>query len=96
MSLLPLYGHHRCIVFEQTVTFVICDNNTTFHNTITGSTDGEKNSLYGRIIKSILNNFLNKLRSKFGQEDDLTENQGQIHEHIGIKIYCLIAKTTFH
>ena len=29
MSLLPLYGYHGYIGFEQTVTHVICDNNTT-------------------------------------------------------------------
>ena len=28
--------------------------------------------------------------SGFGQEDDLTESQGQIHEYIDIKIYCLV------
>ena len=56
-----------------------------FHNTIPGSKDGEKNFLYGRLIKIIVDNFLNKLRSEFGQEDDLTENQRQIHEYKGNK-----------
>ena len=62
-------------MFEQTVTRVICDNNAMFHNTITGSKDDKKNFLYGQLIKSILDNFLNKLRSEFGQEDDLIENK---------------------
>ena len=41
ISLLPLYGQHGYIVFEQTTTCVICDNNATFHNTITKSKDGK-------------------------------------------------------
>ena len=87
LSLLPLYRQHGYIVFEQTMTRVICDNNTTFHNTITESKDGAENFLYGWLIKSILDILMNKIRSEFGQEDDLTENQGQI------EIYCLIAGT---
>ena len=61
-------------------------------NTITVKKDSEKNFLYGQLIKSILYNFLNKLRSEFGQEDDLMENQGQVHEYIGIIIYYLITR----
>ena len=45
--------------------------------------------MYGGLIKSILYNFLNKLRNKFGQEDNLTENQGGI-KYIGIITYYLI------
>ena len=69
---------------------MIGNNNTMFHYTITGSKENKKNFLYSRLIKIILDNFLNKLRSEFGQENDLTENQGRIHEYIGTKIYYLI------
>ena len=45
-----------------------------------------------RLIKSILYNSLNKLRSEFGQGDDLPENHERIHEYIGIMIYYLITR----
>ena len=57
------------------MTRVICDNNTIFHNTIIWSKDGENDFLYGRLIKVMLNTFFDKLRSEFGQEDDLKKNQ---------------------
>ena len=59
MSLLPLCGHHGYIVFKQNVIRVICDNNETFHKTITRSKDNKNNCLYSQLIKSILDNFLN-------------------------------------
>ena len=52
----------------------IWDNNTTFHNMIIWSKGGGKKFLYGGLIKTVLGNFLDKLRSEFGQEDDLAEN----------------------
>ena len=39
----------------------------------------------------MLNNFLDDLRSEFGQEDDLMENKGLMHEYLGIRIDYLIA-----
>ena len=58
---------------------MICDNNTTLHYTIIGNKDDKKNFLYDQLVKSILYNFLDKLRSEFGQEDKLTENRGLVH-----------------
>ena len=52
------------------MTHVICDNNITFHYTIIGNKEDEKSLLYGRLIKTLLYNFCNKLRSEFGEEDD--------------------------
>ena len=71
---------------------VIYDNNTTFHYMITGNKDDEKNFLYGQLVRSMLYIFIDKLRSGFGQEDGLTENQGRIHEYIGIIIYYLVTR----
>ena len=48
--------------------------------------------MYGRLIKSILYNFLNKLRSELGQEDDLMENLGRTHEYMGSIICYLITR----
>ena len=41
--------------------------------------------------QAILDNFLDKLRSKFEQEDKLTKNKELMHEYLGITIYYLIA-----
>ena len=35
---------------------------------------------------AVLDDFLDDLRSEFGQEDKLTENKGLIHEYLGIII----------
>ena len=72
---------------------MICDNNITFHYIIIGNKDDEKNLLYGRLIETLWYNFRNKLRSEFGQEENLTENQGQIHEYIDIMMYYLLKYT---
>ena len=39
----------------------------------------------------VLDDFLNDLRSEFGQEDELTENKGLGHEYLDITIDYLIA-----
>ena len=36
--------------------------------------------------QAILDNFLDKLRNEFEQEDELTENGGLIHKYLGITI----------
>ena len=41
--------------------------------------------------KDVLDDFLDELRSKFGQEDKLMENKRLVHEYLGIIIYYLIA-----
>ena len=41
--------------------------------------------------QAVLDDFLDDLRSEFGQEDELTENKGLIHEDLGITIGDLIA-----
>ena len=41
--------------------------------------------------QSVLEDFLSNIRSKFGQEDELTENTGLVHEYLGITIDYLIA-----
>ena len=74
------------------MTHVIFYNNTTLHYMVRGNKYDEKNFFHGQVIKSLLYNFLNKLRSEFGQKDDLTENQGRIHEYKGIIIYYLITR----
>ena len=40
---------------------------------------------------AVLDDFLNDLRSEFGQEDELTENKGLLHEYLDITIDYLIA-----
>ena len=48
----------------------------------------------------VLNNFLDELKSEFGQEDELTEIRGLIYEYLGITIDYLTASkfvsTMFH
>ena len=46
ISLLKFYKHNGYNVIEQIMTHMIQDNNTTFHYTITGNKDNEKNFLY--------------------------------------------------
>ena len=41
--------------------------------------------------QAVLDNFLNDLKSEFGQEDELTENKGLVHKYLGITIDYLIA-----
>ena len=41
--------------------------------------------------ESTLEGFLGNLRREFGQEDELTENTGLVHEYLGITIDYLIA-----
>ena len=41
--------------------------------------------------ESVLEGFLGNLRSEFGQEDELRENTGLVHEYLGITIDYLIA-----
>ena len=46
--------------------------------------------------QTVLDNFLNKIRSEFGQENELTENKGLIHEYLGIAIdYLIVDKAVF-
>ena len=46
--------------------------------------------------QSILEDFLGGLRNEFGQEDELTENKGLIHEYLGITIdYSIPRKVVF-
>ena len=40
---------------------------------------------------TVLDDFLSDLRSEFGQEDELMENKGLVHEYLGITIYYSIA-----
>ena len=45
---------------------------------------------------SVLEGFLGNLRSEFGQEDELTENTGLVHEYLGITInYSIVGKVVF-
>ena len=45
---------------------------------------------------AVLDDFLNDLRSKFGQDDELTENKGLVHEYLGITIdYSIAGKVVF-
>ena len=41
--------------------------------------------------KAVLDDFLNDLRSEFGQEDELTGNRGLVHKYLGVTINYLIA-----
>ena len=46
--------------------------------------------------ESVLDGFLGDLRSEFGQEDKLTENNGLVHEYLGITIgYSIAGKVVF-
>ena len=46
--------------------------------------------------QAVLEDFLNKLRSEFGQEDELTENKGLVHKYLGITIdYSIAGKVVF-
>jgi hypothetical protein len=36
--------------------------------------------------QKVLDNFLNDLRTEFGQEDELAETKGFVHEYLGITI----------
>ena len=43
-----------------------------------------------------LEDFLEDLRDEFGQEDELTENKGPVHEYLGITIdYSIPRKVVF-
>ena len=45
---------------------------------------------------ALMENFLNELRSEFGQEDELTENKGLVHKYLGITIdYSIAGKVVF-
>ena len=45
---------------------------------------------------AVLDDFLDNLRSEFGQEDELTENKGLVHEYLGITIdYSILGKSVF-
>ena len=45
---------------------------------------------------AVLDDFLDDLRSEFGQEDKLTENKGLIHEYLGNTIcYSIAGKVVF-
>ena len=45
---------------------------------------------------AVLDDFLDDLRSEFGQEDGLTENKGLVHEYLGIAIdYSIVGKVVF-
>ena len=46
--------------------------------------------------QAVLDNFLDELRSEFGQEDELMENRGLIHEYLSITIdYSTGGKVVF-
>ena len=46
--------------------------------------------------QSIFGDFLDRLRSEFGQEDELTENKGLVPEYLGITIdYLIPGKVVF-
>ena len=46
--------------------------------------------------ESVLEGFLNNLRSEFGKEDKLTENTGLVYEFLGITIdYSIVGKVVF-
>ena len=46
--------------------------------------------------QAVLEDFLSNLRNKFGQEDELTENKGLVHECLGIIIdYSIPQKVVF-
>ena len=46
--------------------------------------------------QAVLDDFFDELRSEFGQEDELTENKGLMHEYLGITIdYSIPGKVVF-
>ena len=46
--------------------------------------------------QAVLEDFLKDLRDEFGQEDELTENKGMVHEYLGITIdYSIPHKVVF-
>ena len=46
--------------------------------------------------QAVLEDFLSNLRDEFGQEDELTENKGLVHGHLGITIdYSISHKAVF-
>ena len=46
--------------------------------------------------EAVLEDFLTNLRDEFGQEDELTENKGLVHEYLGITIdYSIPRKVVF-
>ena len=75
ISLLQLYKHHGYNMIERIMNHVIFENNVAFQCTIIGNKDNKKNVMYIWLIKSTLYNFINKLRSEFGQEDVFTANK---------------------
>ena len=75
ISLLYFYKYHGYNVIDQIMTHVIYDTNILFQCTSIGNKEDEKNSMYIQLIKNTLYNFLDKLRSVFGQEDDFTTNK---------------------
>ena len=45
---------------------------------------------------AVLDDFLDDLRSEFGQVDELTKNKGLVHEYLGITIdYSIAGKVVF-
>ena len=54
---------------------VIYNNDTLFQCTRTDNNDDKKNSIYTWLIKNKLYNFIYKLRSVSGREDDITTNK---------------------
>ena len=42
--------------------------------------------------QAVLENFLTNLRDEFGQENELTENKGLVHEYLGITIDYLVPR----
>ena len=72
ISLLHLYKHYGYNGIDRIMTHMIYDNNILFQFISTGNKDDEKNSMYNQLIKNTLYNFLDKSRSVFGQEDDIT------------------------
>ena len=46
--------------------------------------------------QSVQEDFLDNLRSEFGQEDELTENTRLLHEYLGITIDNSIAGKVVH
>ena len=46
--------------------------------------------------QAVLEDFLNELRSEFGQEDELNENQGLVHKYLSITVgYSITGKVVF-
>ena len=55
------------------------------------SKDGKKKFFYCWLIKTVLDIFIDKLKSEFGLEDELIKNRGKVYEYLGITIYYSIA-----